>query len=626
MGQEILYCYKCQTRLLGSEFEKGKAFKVGGQASCAACVKDLLGSVPDVGSESERGRKLASTARIPLPSPDSSAKIKALTSRTPAPSPAVPPSRSKPLVIAGVVCGVAVLILGVVLSSSPSPRRPDPPAATPAPAPGPAPGPTGRAPDPTPPPAAPDTVVELRDLDEKIRTMTAGEDCRAAAVLLDEARKRRGTPEWLSEIDLRLGQVVGRARRASVPLREEAIEAQRRTDPAKVKALRDRVVSWGFRDVVDDFDRALAEAAAPTPPPASVAPPPVPPTPAPAPAPDPNAPPVLVFADSLAPGVLNHSWSAVVDLASTRRVYAGSRAIAVTLTKAWGALYLHLMKPVDPDRYPYVAFSLLVEHEQSVLTMTLWGAEVEKSTMLGFDKLGGLPKLGTWKRYVVPVADFNVKDRQIHAIIFQAGQVTPDPLFYVDQIEFLPTPEDRTPPPPPGAGTGKWGAAALKAAVRDYDAAAKEMEDPADAELVRLAAQVPAEAAKVIEKWSKGLKVRLEYAGQNGARQTAEGSVLAADAVRVSVAREDATVDVPVADIAPSALAEIFRARADKKPQDARAAAAFCAFEGDPDGVKKYSGEGAALPERYAAYAQSRPPASEAEVAARRLFWEAEAE
>src|SRR5579883_2081857 len=104
MGQEILYCYKCQTRLLGSEFEKGKAFKVGGQASCAACVKDLLGSVPDVGSESERGRKLASTARIPLPTPDSSSKNKALTSRTPAPSPAAPPSRAKPLVIAGVVC------------------------------------------------------------------------------------------------------------------------------------------------------------------------------------------------------------------------------------------------------------------------------------------------------------------------------------------------------------------------------------------------------------------------------------------------------------------------------------------------------------------------------------------
>ena len=29
MGQEIVYCYKCQTRLMGSDFDKGKAFRVG---------------------------------------------------------------------------------------------------------------------------------------------------------------------------------------------------------------------------------------------------------------------------------------------------------------------------------------------------------------------------------------------------------------------------------------------------------------------------------------------------------------------------------------------------------------------------------------------------------------------
>jgi hypothetical protein len=623
MGQEILYCYKCQTRLLGSEFEKGKAFKVGGQASCATCVKDLLGSVPDVGSESERGRKLASTARIALP--ESSSKIKPLTSRTPAPSHAVPPSRPKTLLIAGVICGVIVLILGFALNSSSSSRRPDPPAPTPAPTPVPVPGPTGRAPDPTPPPAAPGAVAELRDLDEKIRTVSTGEDCRTVAALLDEARKRRASPEWLSEIDLRIGQVVGRARRASVPLREGAIEAQRRSDPAQVKTLRDRILSWGFPDVVDDFDRALAEAAAPTPAPASIAPPNPPPTLPPAPAADPNAPPVLVYTDGLGPGVMDHSWGAVVDRTSTRQVYSGNRAISVAMTRAWGALYLHFDKAVNPDRYPYVAFSVLVAYEKPQISVTLWGAEGGKSTLVGLDKLGGLPKLGTWKRYVIPVAEFNVKDRQIYAIVFQAGKVTPDPLFYVDQIEFLPSSEDRAPPPAPGAAGGKWGAAALKAAARDYDAAAKEMEDPADAELAKLAAQVPAEAAKVIEKWSKGQKVRFEVVVQDGGRQTFEGTVLAADAVRVTLTREDGPIDVPVSEIAPSSLAEIFRGRADKKPQDARAAAAFCAFEGDPDGVKKYSAEGAALPDRYAAFAQARP-ASEAEVAARRLFWTAEAE
>ncbi len=28
MGQEILYCSKCQTRLVGADFEKGQAFRI----------------------------------------------------------------------------------------------------------------------------------------------------------------------------------------------------------------------------------------------------------------------------------------------------------------------------------------------------------------------------------------------------------------------------------------------------------------------------------------------------------------------------------------------------------------------------------------------------------------------
>ncbi|HLY11489.1 MAG TPA: PA14 domain-containing protein, partial [Planctomycetota bacterium] len=623
MGQEILYCYKCQTRLLGSEFEKGKAFKVGGKASCGVCVKELLASVPEAATESDRGRKLQSTARIPVQASESgSGKHKPATVRATAPPPP-PPAKKTGLLIGGILGVVAILILlGIAMSAGSSAHRTGP--ASPAPAPVPSPPPLGSPPSAAPLPSSAGFASELREIDEKMRVVLAGEDYKPAASLLEDARKRRTSPEWLSEIDLRVAQIEGRVRRAALPLREQAIEAQKNKNSGLLKSLRERVAAWGFPTVVEDFDRALAEAAAP-------------PAPGPAPAPatpvDPNAPPFVVYGDAPGSGVLNHSWNARIDLASTKQVYAGSRSIAVTLTKPWGALYLYLLNHVDATRYPYVAFSLLVNQDSPILSMTMWGASKGKSELLGFDKLGGLPKVGEWKRYVLPVAPFDVEGNQVHSIIFQGGRVTTEPLFFVDEIVFLPTAEDKAAPPsarPPvpalDPASAKWAAAAQKAAARDYDGAQKDLVDAADLELVKLAAQVPAEAAKVLEKWSKGQKVRLEYAGPGGEHLAAEGTVAGADAVRISIAREDGIVDVPVSEILPSALAELFRTRPERKSQDARAAAAFCAFEGDVDGVKKFSGENAALPEKYLAFAQSRSAGPDAEAAARRVFWAAEGE
>lgn len=42
MGHEIVYCVRCATRIAGTEFERAKAFRVGGRAICAACLPELL--------------------------------------------------------------------------------------------------------------------------------------------------------------------------------------------------------------------------------------------------------------------------------------------------------------------------------------------------------------------------------------------------------------------------------------------------------------------------------------------------------------------------------------------------------------------------------------------------------
>jgi hypothetical protein len=46
MGHEIVYCFKCQTRILGTEFEKGLAFQVGENVCCAKCAAEVLHTLP----------------------------------------------------------------------------------------------------------------------------------------------------------------------------------------------------------------------------------------------------------------------------------------------------------------------------------------------------------------------------------------------------------------------------------------------------------------------------------------------------------------------------------------------------------------------------------------------------
>ncbi len=42
MGREIVYCWKCATRLQGSDFDSGTAYRVGDKVSCPECIEELV--------------------------------------------------------------------------------------------------------------------------------------------------------------------------------------------------------------------------------------------------------------------------------------------------------------------------------------------------------------------------------------------------------------------------------------------------------------------------------------------------------------------------------------------------------------------------------------------------------
>ena len=46
MGQEIVYCFSCQTRLMAVDFERGKAVRFEDRVSCTSCARGYLATLP----------------------------------------------------------------------------------------------------------------------------------------------------------------------------------------------------------------------------------------------------------------------------------------------------------------------------------------------------------------------------------------------------------------------------------------------------------------------------------------------------------------------------------------------------------------------------------------------------
>jgi hypothetical protein len=500
-----------------------------------------------------------------------------------------------------------------------------------------------------PPPAPPTTPVtppedkrprpptetafapELREIDEKLRAGLGNEDFRSLLEYLAAARARRSAAEWLAEIDLRSPQIEARARRTALPLREKAIDARKRKDDAEVKRLRDQIASWNLPTLVGEFDKALEEATA-----SSTNPPPPPPPPP--SIPESTEPPLVVYADTLAPGWRNHSWSCEINLAATSPVFEGAHSVAFTPHKMAAGIYFG-SDGVDASQYPLVTFALYVAEDVAGAGVALYN-DWKPSAAVNFSTLGGLPPPGQWKRYVLPVKDINRDSAKITGFLVQVFKTGTKPLIYLDSVSFLKgyPPAGKSPTPTTSSELDgyrtRWATAAQKAAARDYPAAQKELEDAAaslkdagakaeaaaDLDLLKLAAQVPAG----LDKWAKGAKVKLDYLNAAGDRDSVEGTVLSGDAVRVSVLQRDGgPVDVPTVELLASTIADQFRGRPEKKPTDARAAAAFCFFEGDVEAGRALWGDGAPIPEKLLGLTRAK---SEAEVAARRTFWAAESE
>ena len=154
---------------------------------------------------------------------------------------------------------------------------------------------------------------------------------------------------------------------------------------------------------------------------------------------------LLIYGDALSTGWEDWSWGASVDHQATNPVREGTQSIAVEITAAWGALYLHNNTPVNLAGYDRLRFWI---HGGSVGGQDLRVVinEEEPAYLLS-------PVANQWSLVVIPFSDVGSPTSLEH-IYWQDTGNSPQPVFYLDQIELLARDGSVTPTPPPTPGVG----------------------------------------------------------------------------------------------------------------------------------------------------------------------------
>ncbi|HXG61415.1 MAG TPA: hypothetical protein VNO22_08575 [Planctomycetota bacterium] len=316
MGQEIVYCCRCQVRLATGDFDKGRATRLGNRVACVDCLPGVLSALtPDERQEFAQilaAHRTGSPVRGP--GTGSSSSLRALPSRprsTARIRTVAAPVRSNPhgRLRSGRAVGIAVAAAAAAAfvawaawpSGNTSARTPQTRAEASPPARPPAPDPRERearaalerarripAEDLDAKIAAyaeaarvsqgtalhpeaeeahkalvarreQDLLRELAALDEEARPLRERERFAAALAIYEGARARRPSREWQALLEARLREERARIETLFRKVGEDAAQARRQGDRRTEDELRARVAGWGLAEWTSALERRLAE-------------------------------------------------------------------------------------------------------------------------------------------------------------------------------------------------------------------------------------------------------------------------------------------------------------------------------------------------------------------------------
>lgn len=264
MGQEIVYCAKCRVRIVGGDFDKGEAYRVGEEAACHKCAMEMLATAPLAVQQQILEQKKRALDRKTAPLPVVPPVSRGLTGSSTAVR--APKAAEGPRLPAAAIIGVGVslvILVGMLAMSGGSTPPPPPPPMKPLPLVVPQRDPAAEAKrefEEIERKRKEQAAAELKDLLARARELAGNGEFQKAADLLSGARKNRSEPEWTKPIDDRLKELEASMAAEFPALRDKAVEARKRDGAAEVGLIRDKVAHWGSARYVDELDKSLAEA------------------------------------------------------------------------------------------------------------------------------------------------------------------------------------------------------------------------------------------------------------------------------------------------------------------------------------------------------------------------------
>jgi hypothetical protein len=299
MGQEIVYCCQCQTRLRASEFHSADAFVISNKPTCRTCAVRIMPTLP---REMQQQLALRMTTPVKVVTPRRLAAVQPPVAVQPPPS-----HRAKLAALAAAAS--LVVVIGIALAT-PSRSKSDSAvmAAPPAPVVS-EPAPSRTSAPPQLPPALVrardyrrthpddllgqiklykqalwdlegsthfesarqecDTLVaerrrflngQLAKLDEEIRAPSENREYGIALGILRNAKTRFEDQDWPAMVDRKIGDLQRGLDDYFSAIRDQAVKARRDGDEDRVARLRDQVLRWGIDAYASQFEQSLPNA------------------------------------------------------------------------------------------------------------------------------------------------------------------------------------------------------------------------------------------------------------------------------------------------------------------------------------------------------------------------------
>ena len=301
MGQEILYCFKCQERVTSAELEAAKGLRFGLRTACKKCVPDLLATL----TEQERKDLVAKVQAASTPDPRTSTGKYVLSTTTPR-SRSVPAVPARPASGSNSVWAVAVGVVLIVIAaiaflmnlggSAPPREAPTPP-------------PTGKpATESSRDRAAREAlnrakslsasdleaqvsayaeaarlagatpyereareryegmldmrrkayVREIVVIEERAKALASKEEFGSSIALFEAARTLHAAPEWKTQIDAEVELYRKAAETAFADVKAKASLAREKGAEDELKVLLERVSRWSLPQLGKDLEAHLA--------------------------------------------------------------------------------------------------------------------------------------------------------------------------------------------------------------------------------------------------------------------------------------------------------------------------------------------------------------------------------